>query len=42
LRKLVYLAIINTTKKRTSPVAHRWQILWQLHSFFEWKLSKYL
>jgi len=42
LKKLVYLAISNTTKKWTMPVAHRWQILNQLHSFFPEKLGKYL
>lgn len=42
LRKKMYLAIQWCTKKRVRPVSHRWQVLWQLQSFFPDTLEKYL
>ena len=41
LRKLLYLSMKNITKKRNKPIWNRWQILWQLNSFFP-RISKHL
>ena len=42
LLKLLYLATKNITKKRTTQVRDRGNIIWQLESFFPSRITKYL
>ena len=42
LLKLLYLATKNITKKRTTQVRDRGNIIWQLESFFPNRITKYL